>query len=209
MVLAGQHGDQVLPVAEGQHSHLGTHHALLDDHGGAGGTEFVVLHHGTHGLLGLLHSGGHHHALAQGKAVRLHHDGGPLRPDIGQGSIPIGESFVFGGGDVVLLHQLFGESLAGLNDSGVGPGAEGGDPRRLQGVHHAQGQGVVRGHHDEVHRVLLGPGHHGLHVRGLDGHALGHLGDAPVARGAVQLGHLGTLSQLPADGVLPPASADD
>ena len=30
-------------------------------------TEFVVLHHGTHGLLGLLHSGGHHHALAQAR----------------------------------------------------------------------------------------------------------------------------------------------
>ena len=110
---------------------------------------------------------------------------------------------------MVLGHQILGKDFAGLDDGGVRPGAEGGDARILQGVHHAQGQGVVRGHHDEVHRVLLGPGHHGLHVRGLDGHALGHLGDAPVARGAVQLGHLGTLSQLPADGVLTAASADD
>ena len=78
-----------------------------------------------------------------------------------------------------------------------------------QCVHHAKGQRVVRSHHHKIHRVFSDPGHHGLHVRGLDGHALGHLGDAPVARGAVQLGHLGTLSQLPADGVLTAASADD
>ena len=145
----------------------------------------MALHHLPHGGLGLLHGGGHHHALAQGQTVRLHHDGGPLGAHIGQGGVHIGEGLVLGGGDVVLAHQLLGEGLAGLDDGRVGPGAEGGDARRLQGVHHAQGQGVVRGHHDEVHGVVLGPLHHALHIGGLDGHAGGHLGDAPVAGGAV------------------------
>ena len=209
MVLRGQHGNQVLPITEGQHRDLGAHHALLDDHGGAALAKLVVLHHGAHGLLGLLHGGGHYHALAQSQAVRLDHNGGPLTADVGQGLLHVGEGLILGGGDVVLFHQFLGERLAGLQNGGVGPGAEGGDASRLQGVHHAQGQGIVGSHHDKVHGVLPGPGHHAFHIGGLDGHTLGHLGDAPVAGGAVQLSHLGALGQLPADGVLTPAAADD
>ena len=209
MVLGGQHGDQVLPVAEGQHGDLGAYHTLLDDHGGAALAELVVLHHGAHGLLGLFHGGGYHHTLAQSQTVRLDYDGSTLPVDVGQGLLHVGEGLILGGGDVVLFHQLLGERLAGLQNGGVGPGAEGGDARRLQGVHHAQSQGIVRGHHDKVHGVVLGPGHHVLHIGGLDGHTLGHLGDASVAGGAVQLRNFGALGQLPADGVLTPASADD
>ena len=87
MVLAGQHGDQVLPVTEGQHSHLRAYHTLLDDHSGAGVTELSALHHVSDGGLGLLHSGGHHYPLAQSQAVGLDYDGSPLRPNIGQGVV--------------------------------------------------------------------------------------------------------------------------
>ena len=57
--------------------------------------------------------------------------------------------------------------------------------------------------------VLLGPLHHALHVGGLDGHAGGHLGDARIARRAVELGDPGALGQLPADGVLAASAAHD
>src|SRR5699024_9410789 len=126
---------------------------------------------------------------------------------VGQGLVQLGEGGIGGGGDVVLGHQLLGEGLAGLNDGGVGPGAEGGNARLLQSVHHAHGQGVVWGHHDEIHVVFLGPSYHAGHVGGLDIHAGGHLGDAAVAGGAEQLSDLGGLGQLPADGVLPAAAA--
>ena len=86
---------------------------------------------------------------------------------------------------MVLLHQPFGKGLAGLDDGGVGTGAKGADARRLQGVYHTQGQGVIRGHHDKVHGVLPGPLDHALHIGGFDGDTLGHLGDATVAGGAV------------------------
>ncbi len=110
---------------------------------------------------------------------------------------------------MVFFHQFLGKGLAGLNDGGVFPGAKGGYARRLQGVHHAQGQGIVRGHHHEIHGVLLGPPYHAVHVGGLHVHALRRLGDPPIAGGAEQLGHPGGLGQLPADGVFPAAGAYD
>ena len=133
--------------------------------------------------------------------------GGALGLDIGQGGLQLCKGLILCSWDVVFLHQTLGEALAGLDDGGVGSGAEGGDARCLQGVHHAQGQGVVGGHHDKVHGVFLGPLYHPVHIGGLDGHAGGHLGDAAVAGGAVELGYLGALGQLPADGVLTAATA--
>ena len=195
----------MLPVGEGQYGDLRSGHALLDDYRGAALAEFFVLHHLPGGGLGLLHRGGHHHPLAQGQAVRLHHNGRALLLNVGQGPVQLRKRLIFGGGDMVLLHQFLGERLAGLHDGGVLPGPKGGDARRLQGVHHAQGQGVVRGHHHEVHGVFPGPRHHAVHVGGLDVHTGGDPGDARVAGGAKQRGDLGRLSQFPADGVLPAA----
>ena len=199
----------MLTVTEGKHGDLGADHALLNDNGGAGGTKLFVLHHLTHGLLGLLHRSGNHHALAQSQTVGLDHDGRTLRTDVGQRLVKVCKGLVPGSGDVVLFHQFLGKGLAGLDDSGVGPGAEGGDACRLQSVHHAQGQRIVRGHHDKVHGILFGPLDHSLYIGGLDGHAGGHLCNAGVAGSAVELCDTGRLGQLPADGVLTAATADD
>ena len=209
MVLGGQHGDQVLPVAEGQHGDLRAYHTLLDDHGGAALAELVVLHHGAHGLLGLFHGGGYHHTLAQSQTVRLDYNGGSLLADVGQGLLHVGKGLVLGGRDVVLFHQFLRECFAGFQNGGIGPGTESRDASCLQGIYHSKGQGIIRSDHNKVHGVLLGPSHHSLYIGGLDGHTLGHLGNAPVAGGAVQLRNFGALGQLPADGVLTPASADD
>ena len=205
VVLAGGHGAHMFAVGKGQHCHLRPGHALLNDHGGAGFAELLVRHHLPGGGLGLVHGGGHHHPLAQGQPVRLDHDGRALFLNIGQRLVQFGKGFIPGGRDVVFLHQFLGKRLAGLDDGGVGPGAEGGYARPLQGVHHPQGQGVVRGHHHKVHGVVLRPLHHAVHVGGLHIHALGGLGNAPVARGAEQFGDLGRLLQFPADGVFPAA----
>ena len=201
VVLAGGHGGHVLPVGKSQHGDLRPGHALFDDHGGAGFAELFVLHHLPDSGFGLIHGGGHHHALPQSQPVRLHHDGRALLLNVGQGLVQVGEGLVLGGGDVVLFHQLLGEGLAGLDDGGAGPGAESGYARFLQGVHHAQGQGVVGGHHHEIHGVFLGPPHHADHVGGLYVHTLSELGDARVAGGAVQLGDLVGLLQFPTNGM--------
>ena len=83
MVLAGGHGDNVLPIAEGQNGDLGACHAFLDDHRSARGAEFATLHHVPNGGLGLRHGLGYNHALAQGQTVRLDHDGRALSVKIG------------------------------------------------------------------------------------------------------------------------------
>ena len=196
-------------VAERKHRYLRAGHALLDDQPGACGAELAVAHHRAHRRPGLVHRLGYDHALAQGQAVGLHHDRGALGLHIGQRRVQAGKGLVFGGGDVILGHQVLGKDLAGLDDRGVFPGAKGGDAGRLQCVHHAKGQRVVRSHHHKIHRVFPGPGHHGLHIGGGDGDALGDGGDAAVARGAVEFMDRRALLQLPADGVLPPASADN
>ena len=86
-------------------------------------------------------------------------------------------------------------------------GTEGWDASRLHGVHHAQGQGVVRSHHNKVHSISLGPGHHAVHIGGLHVYASGNLGDARIAGGTEKLGDFGGLGQFPADGVLPAAAS--
>ena len=208
VVLAGGHGDHMLAVAEGQDGDLRAGHTLLNDQAGARLAELLVGHHAADGLLGLGCGLGHHHALAQGQAVGLHHDGRALRADVGEGGVHVRKGLIFGGGDVVALHQVLGEDLAGLNDGGVGPGAEGGDAGGLQGVHHAQGQRIVGGDHHEIDGVGGGPGRHHVHVGGLDGHALGQGGDAAVAGGAVELLHVRALGEGPDNGVFTAAAAD-
>ena len=199
----------MLSIAEGQHGDLGAGHALLDDDLGPSLAKAVIAHHGADGILGLLHGLGHNDTLAQSQTVSLDHDRGALSFHIGQSGVHVGKGLIFGGGDVVLLHQVLGEDLAGLNDGGVRGGAEGRDTRRLHGVHHAQSQGIIGGYHHKIHGVALGPLHHAVHVGGGDGNALGDGFNAAVAGGAVEPGDMGALGQLPADGVLPPASAYD
>ena len=64
------------------------------------------------------------------------------------------EGLILRGGDAVLLHQVLGEDLAGL-DAGRGlVRAEGRDADLCQRVHHAQCQRVVLRHHDVVELFL-------------------------------------------------------
>lgn len=208
VILGGGHGNQMLPVAESQHGDLRAGHTLLDDHPGAGLAELAAVHHGTGGLLGFGYRLGHDNALAQGQAVSLHHDGRALGLNVGQSRGELCKGLILCGWNVVLGHQILGKDFAGLDDGGVRPGAEGGNARILQGIHHAQGQGIVRRHHYKINGMGLGPGHHSIHVGGGEGDTLGQGGDTAVAGGAVKLFHLLTFRQCPGDGVLPPAAAD-
>ena len=209
MILRGGHGGDVFPVGKAQHGHFRPHHALFDDHGQTGGAELAAFHHVPHGLLGLLDGLRHRDALAQSQTVCLDHDGRTLLVDVGQSFRLVGEGLVLGGGDVVLGHQLLRKGFAGLDDGGVLVGAEGLDAGGLHGVHHAQSQGIIRRHHDQIHGVLFRPLHHGVQIGGSDGHTGGDGADAGVAGCAEQFGDFGALFQCPTDGVFTAAAADD
>ena len=64
---------------------------------------------------------------------------------------------------------------------GGGVGAEAGNARGLDEVHHAGGQGVVRGHEHQIHLFFLGQGQHALLVHGVYRETRRVPADAPVA----------------------------
>ena len=82
---------------------------------------------------------------------------------------------------MVLFHQVLGKGLAAFQDSGVLLGPKAGYPNFIQPVHTAQNQGIVRGDHGIIHRMLFGKLHNAAQVRSADGHTGGVRRDAAVA----------------------------
>ena len=105
------------------------------------------------------------------------------------------------------MPYFFGEDLAAFENGSVGAGAEGGDTRFLQRVHHAGHQRIVRRHKDQIHHQTGRQLHHAGHVGGGHVEALGVPGDAAVAGGAVELPAAGAFLQLAYDGVFTAAAA--
>ena len=145
----------------------------------------------------------------QGQAVRLDDDGHVRRLQVGHRRVIIGEGLVGSRGDAVLLHQVFGEDLAALDDGRGLAGTEGGDAHLRQRVHHAQAQRIVGRNDDEVDRVVLRPGGDARHIGGLVGQALADGRHAAVAGGRVKLGDLRILRDFQGDGVLTATAAND
>ena len=110
---------------------------------------------------------------------------------------------------MVLLHEIFGEDLAALNDGGVCPGAEAGNAHLFQGIHTAQDQRIVRSHHGVIDLVLHGKFHNAVNIRSPDGNAGRVRGDASVSGQGKNLGNFRVLFQTADNGVLPPAAAND
>ena len=109
---------------------------------------------------------------------------------------------------MVFLHEVLGKDLAALDDSGVLPGAEAGDPGLLQDVHGPQDQGIVGGHHGEVHGVGPGKGQDAGDVGGRNAGALRVGGNAAVAGQGEDPLRPWVLLQFFDDGVLAAARTD-
>jgi len=209
VVLGRGQGEDVPAVGEGEEGGLLAGHELLDHHLGAGGPEDLVQHDVVDGGHRLLHRHRHHHPLAGGQAVGLDDDGSALLADVGDRPVPIGEGGVGGGGDAVLGHQVLGEGLAPL------------DPRRrlarpedleaggLEAVDDPQGERDLGADHGQVDLLGQGKVKQRVDLVGGDVHALGQLGDAGVARRAVERLDQGRLGELPDQGVLAAAAADN
>ena len=210
MVHAGHHGHHCLPIGKAQYRHLRPGEKFLYHHPAARGAERAVLHHAFHSGHGGRLIFANKHTLSKGQAVRLHHHRVfVLCADIGARAFRIAKRLIACGGDAVLFHQILGKHLAGLDACSGLIGAKRRNALFCQRVHHAQGKGVVRRHHHIIYGVLHRPFHHGLHVRGLDGHTFGVRRNAPVARRAVKLWRRLGLFQFANDGVLAPAAAYD
>ena len=111
---------------------------------------------------------------------------------------------------MVLLHQILGEHLAGLNAGGLGIGAEAGDACLMQAVHAAQSQRIVRGHNSEINGVCLGKLHDCGKVLGTDlGDTDGVRRDAAVAGEGVDGLHRGIFFQLFDNGMFAAAAANN
>ena len=204
------HGLDHLAVGKAQHADLRAGEELLHDYVVAGRTELLVQHDLLDAVGGLLLVLADEHALAQRQTVRLDdHRVLALGLDVVHDFGGVVEGLILSGRDAVLLHQVFGEDLGGLDAGSRLVRAEGRDADLRQRIHHAQCQRVVLRHHHIIELFLRRKGHHGLHIGGLDVLALGVVADAAVARRAPDLAAVRALLQRLDDGVLPPAAADD
>ena len=155
MVHGGDHGDDGFAVGEAEDADLGAGEELLDDDFRAALAEDFVLHHGADGVFRGLAGLADEDALAQGKAVGLDDGGQGAGVHIGEGLFRVGEGLIGGGRDVIFFHEVLGEGFASLEDGGIFAGAEAGEAFGLQGVGHAEDQGVVGGDDDEIDGVLF------------------------------------------------------
>ena len=210
VIHGGYHGGDVGAVGKGQDTDLRPGEKLLHHDLAARVAKGPILHDGLDGGPGLLHALGNEDPLAQSQAVGLDDGGVGGGLQVGHGLRRVRKHPVVRRGDAVFLHQALGKDLAGLDAGGVSAGAKAGDACRVEGVHAAQGQGVVRGHHREVHRVGRGKVYNGRDVLGpdlRDAHRVGR--NAAVAGETVDGLHGSVFLQLFDDGVFAAAAADD
>ena len=203
------HRHHGLAVGKGQHGHFRALQKLLDDHAVAALAKGVVAHGVPDRFLGLPRAFADQHALAQRQTVGLDHQRRRRVAHVGKRRFGIVKYLALGRGDAVLLHQALGKNFAGFDLGGARLGAEAGDAQRVQAIHAAHGQRVVRRDHGEVDAVFRGEARHALYVRGLDVHALRVLRDAAVARQGVNGFCLGVLFQHADERVFAPAAAND
>ena len=176
----------------------------------AGGTKLLVQHDLLHAVGGLLLVLADQHALAKSQTVGLDdHRVSVLCADVVHDLGGIVEGLIFGRGDAVFLHQVFGKDLGSL-DAGCGlVRAKSRDSDGGQRIDHAQCQRVVLRDHNVIKCLALGKRNHLFHIGGLDVDAVGVIADAAVAGCAPDLPAVRALFQCLDDGVLAAAAADD
>ena len=199
----------VLAVGQGDERDLFARQVLLDDHPVAGGAEAALLEEGDQRLLELVAGLRDQHPLAGGQAVGLEHHRQTHLPGrlarLGQ----VVDHLAGGGRDGVALHELLGEDLAAFEPRGLPAGTEHLEPPAGELVRQTEGQRQLRADHGEVDLQIRGKARQVLDLVDRFRHQVGDLGDARVARGAVELVELRALGELPAQRVLASPGPDD
>ena len=120
---------------------------FLNDDAPAGFAENAELHGAVNGLGRGRGGFGNDHALAQGQAIRLDHEGVFGRAAPGLRFPAVGKLPRFGRGDAVPPHEVLGENLRRFQPRGGGGGTEDALSRPLEGIDDSGCQGIVRSDH--------------------------------------------------------------
>ena len=205
VVLSQHHGPHLVTRDETHERKFGALEEILDDDLTL--AETVVEQHPAQRLVGLLHRGGNHHALAGCQAVVLEHGRPRTRGDVGARLFVVGEGVEPGRRHAILGHQPLGKLLRGFDARGSLRRTEDAQPRSAEDIDHTGGQrhlGTDDRKTDALgSRKITQP----LDLRVADVDALGHAGDAGIARCAVNLFHLCRTRQRIDDGVLAAAAS--
>ena len=110
---------------------------------------------------------------------------------------------------MVFFHKLLGIGFAGLDNGRRLVRPKGADSRRLHGVHHAQGQRVVRRYYHKINGLFFSKCHHGLDIRRGNIHAFCQLRNSAVSRRAVNFLRPGILGDFPNQRMLAAAAANN
>ena len=209
MVLGRGHETGGPPVHEGEQARFFSLQKLLNHAPRTRLAEGALLHHLGDRRLGIVYIRCSYDALTRSKAVRL--DGpGPaaiaheplrLRGVVEHTKVRC-RNFRF-------LHQLFREGLARLEPGRRPARPEDGDALRFQPVGEAHRQRRLGPDDDEAGPFFFGEGGDALGVLGGDGYVPPEGGGPRVAGSADDVIGPRALSQLPGQGVLAPAPADD
>ena len=177
-------------VAEGEEGELFAGEELFEDDFGLRRAEEDAAEHLGGGLFGLEVGVADDDAFAGGEAGGFDDDGNGEAGELFADLVERGAEGVGGGGDVVALHELFGEGFAGFELGGVLGGAEDAEATLGELVDEADGEREL-GADDGEGWLLDGDDvDHLVEVAGIDGDAAGELGDAAVAGRAEDFGDL-------------------
>ena len=159
VVLAGSQWQHSFAIAHDDEAGLFTLQKLFNHHTRAtfvvAHTQLVVEQHEVNRFMGLGGGHCHHHALACGQAIGLHHNRCAFGVHVIVRGLCVGESFVLRRGDVVALHERFAESLRAFQLRRCLGGAKNAQAMCAELIHHACSQWRLRPDHGQFNAMAL------------------------------------------------------
>ena len=155
VILGDRHRPEIGAVDEAHQGEFLTFQEVFDDDLGAGGAETMVDEDVFERTLSGVFVHGHGHALASGQTISLDDDRCAMLVHVSLSHVQVAERLIFGGRNVVTVHELLGEILGTL-DLGGGLGrAERLDSGGGEVVHNAFDQRNLRAHEHPVVAIVL------------------------------------------------------
>jgi hypothetical protein len=142
---------------------------------------------------------GHHHALAGGETIRLHHNRRAFLADIGARGSGIREARPGGSWRASGIRHFLGEGFAAFQSRGGRRWPEAFQPGGSAGISQTKRQRRFRPHHDQINGMVLAEGDKAGNILGADRDTFRHFGNADIARCAKQLGQQRRCRQGPAE----------
>ncbi len=171
VVLRRQEGDEILAVGDDEERDFRSCQHLLEHDACPGIAKAAIDHGGVHGGFGRRTIRRHHHALAGGQAVGLHHQRITKfsGADGGRCFFRARADPVVRGGHAVARHEVLGEGLAGLELGGGAGRAEHAPAFGGQPVGEPASERSFRAHHGEVDPLALDQLDHCVDIEDVEG----------------------------------------